>query len=149
MHGVQLTDAELARLAASGAALVTCPRSNVWTGVGLPPIDRFIGSGVRLAVGTDSLASAPDLNLFAELALMRECAPAVSARRLIECATAQGAAALGYATEFGRIAPGARAALIAVQVPAGVDDVEEYLVGGIDAGQVIWLDDHAGEPSVA
>ena len=149
VHGVQLTDAELARLAASGAALVTCPRSNVWTGVGLPPIDRFIGSGVRLAVGTDSLASAPDLNLFAELALMRECAPAVSARRLIECATAQGAAALGYATEFGRIAPGARAALIAVQVPAGVDDVEEYLVGGIDAGQVIWLDDHAGEPSVA
>ena len=149
VHGVQLTDTELARLAASGAALVTCPRSNVWTGVGLPPIDRFLRSGVRLAVGTDSLASVPDLNLFAELALMRECAPAVSARRLIECATAHGAAALGFAADFGRVAPGARSALIAVQVPAGVDDVEEYLVGGIDPDQVTWLDDHTREPAVA
>ena len=143
VHGVQLTDAELSRLAATGTTLVTCPRSNVWTGVGTPPIDRFIRSGVRLAVGTDSLASAPDLNLFAELALMRRCAPAVPARRLIACATAAGAAALGFSDQFGRIEPGAPAALIGVSVPVGVGDVEEYLVGGIEPGQVCWLDQHA------
>ena len=47
----------LARLAAIGATLVTCPRSNQWVGVGAPPIERFYESGVPVAVGTDSLAS--------------------------------------------------------------------------------------------
>lgn len=140
VHGVQLTDSELARLAERGATLVTCPRSNRWTGVGDPPIDRFVKSGVRLAVGTDSLASAPDLNLFAELASMRRCAPTVPARRLLSCATSAGADALGFGDTHGRIAPGRHAALISVSLPAGVSDVEEYLVNGITADQVHWLE---------
>ena len=142
VHGVQLTDAELGVLAGVGVTLVTCPRSNVWTGVGPPPLDRFIHSGVRLAVGTDSLASVPDLNVFAELELMRRLAPAVPARRLLECATVRGAEALGFAADYGQIAPGRRAALIGVRVPRGVTDVEEYLVGGITPDQVTWLEDH-------
>ena len=140
VHGVQLTDTELARLADRGVTLVTCPRSNRWTGVGDPPIDRFFQSGVRLAVGTDSLASAPDLNLFAELASMRRCAPSVPARRLLTCATSAGADALGFGDAYGRIAPGRRAALISVSLPAGISDVEEYLVNGITADQVQWLE---------
>ena len=141
VHGVQLTDSELARLADRNVTLVTCPRSNRWTGVGDPPIERFVESGVRLAVGTDSLASAPDLNLFAELASMRRCAPSVPARRLLDCATSAGADALGFGDTFGRIAPGRPAALIGVQLPRGVGDVEEYLVNGITADQVRWLEE--------
>jgi cytosine/adenosine deaminase-related metal-dependent hydrolase len=141
VHGVQLTDPELALLVRRGATLVTCPRSNVWTGVGPPPIERFFRSGVRLAVGTDSLASVPDLNLFAELELMRRLAPAVSARRLLASATIRGAEALGFADALGQIAPGSRAALIAVCVPPNVSDVEEYLVDGIVPDQVTWLED--------
>ena len=143
VHGVQLTDEELALLVARGVTLVTCPRSNVWTGVGHPPIDRFLRSGVRLALGTDSLASVPDLNMFAELELMRRLAPSVSARRLLACATICGAEALGFADELGQITPGRRAALIAVRVPQDVSDVEEYLVGGIVPDQVTWLEDRA------
>ena len=71
---------ELERVAAKGATLVTCPRGNERTGAGTPPIAEFFESGVRLAVGTDSLASVPDLNVFAELAEMRRLAPAVPAR---------------------------------------------------------------------
>jgi cytosine/adenosine deaminase-related metal-dependent hydrolase len=138
VHGVQLTDDELVRLADLDVTLVTCPRSNVWTGVGEPPIERFFRSGVRLAVGTDSLASAPDLNLFSELALMRRLAPTVPGRRLLECATGHGARALGFAGECGALVPGARAP-IAVSVPARLDDVEEYLVSGIQPEQVDWL----------
>ena len=44
-----------------GATLVTCPRGNIRTGAGAPPIEEFFGAGVRVAVGTDSLASVPDL----------------------------------------------------------------------------------------
>lgn len=149
VHGVQLTDAELARLAEVDATLVTCPRSNEWVGVGAPPLARFLASGVRLAVGTDSLASAPDLNLFAELQMMRGLAPDAPARRLLGAATRGGAEALGLEAELGTIAPGKRAALIAVTLPAGTADPEEALLGGIAPGAVRVLEMagyHGGRP---
>ena len=139
-HGVQLTGAELARVAEAGATLVTCPRSNRWTGAGTPPIDRFHAAGVRLAVGTDSLASVADLNLFAELAEMRRIAPAVPAAALLRAATLSGAAALGYGAEYGAIAAGRPAALIAVKGAGRAGDVEEYLVGGVAPQDITWID---------
>jgi cytosine/adenosine deaminase-related metal-dependent hydrolase len=138
VHGVQLTDAELGRLAAAGATLVTCPRSNRWVGVGDPPIARFLASGVALALGTDSLASAADLNLFAELAALRQLAPDAPSRRLLGMATDGGARALGLADALGTIAPGKRAALIAVDVPPGTADPEEALLSGVTPERVHW-----------
>ena len=140
VHGVQFTDAELSRLAAARATVVACPRSNRWTGAGVPPLDRFFASGVRVAVGTDSLASVDDLNLFAELAEVRRLAPAVPAARILESATLAGAQALGFAAELGSIEPGKRAQLLAVRLPAGVADVEEYLVSGVQPADVLWLE---------
>lgn len=139
VHGVQFDDAALARVAARGAVLVTCPRSNVWVGVGVPPVSRFYRSGVPVAVGTDSLASVADLNLFSELAALRSAAPDVPPRRLLESATLVGARALGFAATHGSIEPGKRAALIAVALPGAVDDVEAFLVGGIAPSQVRWI----------
>ena len=56
------------RLRRAGAVLVTCPRSNVWVGAGLPRLSHFYAARLPVAIGTDSLASAPTLNLFDELA---------------------------------------------------------------------------------
>ena len=131
---------DLARLDARGATLVTCPRSNGHTGAGAPPLEDFYASGVRVAVGTDSLASAPDLNVFAELATMRALAPSVPATSLLDSATRQGARALGFDAEYGTIEPGKRARLLAVGDPARHDDVEEYLVSGIGPEQIRWLE---------
>jgi cytosine/adenosine deaminase-related metal-dependent hydrolase len=139
VHGVQFTDGDLASLASVGATVVACPRSNRWTGAGRPPIDRFYASGARVAIGTDSLASVEDLNLFAELAAVRALAPAVPAGALLRSATVSGAEALGFADDLGSIAPGKRAQLIAVRLPGHVADVEEYLVGGIDPSDVRWI----------
>jgi cytosine/adenosine deaminase-related metal-dependent hydrolase len=144
VHGVQMSAPDLARLATHDATLVTCPRSNVRTGAGIPPVARFYQSGVRVAIGTDSLASTPDLNVFAELAELRQLAPAVSASCLLESATRHGARALGFDADYGTIEPGKRARLLAVSVPDDADDVEEYLVSGIQAEQVRWLDAGAG-----
>jgi aminodeoxyfutalosine deaminase len=144
VHGVQLTDAELGQVKAAGATIVTCPRSNRWTGAGTPPLSRFYASGVRVAIGTDSLASVDDLNMFNELATVRALAPDVSARRIIESATRIGAEALGFSREFGTIEPGKRAELIAVRIPRDVPDVEEYLLTGIKPADIAWLD--TGEP---
>ena len=96
VHGVRLRDDELKLLAEHGTTLVTCPRSNVWVGSGNPPIERFYASGVRVAVGTDSLASATDLNIFSEIALMHHIAPNVPPARLLASATLEGARALGF-----------------------------------------------------
>ena len=141
VHCVQLTDGDLKALATAGATVVTCPRSNRWTGAGVAPIERFYASGVRVAVGTDSLGSVEDLNLFSELAFMRELAPGVPARALLESATKQGADALGFGDQLGTIEPGKRAELIAVVLPdaASETDVEEYLVRGITPELVTWV----------
>ena len=94
-----------------------------------------------MAVGTDSLASTPDLNVFTELAAMRALAPSVPASRLLDSATRVGARALGFDADFGTIAPGKRGRLLAVDIPLRVDDVEEYLVSGIHPEQVRWIDE--------
>ena len=141
VHGVQMTSDDLARLKARGTTLVTCPRSNGHTGAGAPPIQDFYDAGVRVAVGTDSLASAPDLNVFAELATMRALAPAVPATALLESATIEGARALGFDADYGTIEPAKRARLIAVDLSPDADDVEEYLVSGIRPDQIRWIDD--------
>ena len=139
VHGVQLDDQSLDRLAVLGSTLVTCPRSNEWVGVGVPPIERFYRSGVAVAVGTDSLASVSDLNLFSELKTMRWLAPSVPARELLKSATIVGARALGLDSELGTLAPGKLATMIAVELPDHTGDVEEYLVNGIDARQIQWV----------
>jgi cytosine/adenosine deaminase-related metal-dependent hydrolase len=137
VHCTQCADAELARLAQAGATIVTCPRSNVWVGVGSPPVARFYASGARVAIGTDSLASASDLNLWSELAALHHLAPEIPPRRLLESATRIGAEALGF-RDLGVIAPGARARLITVDLPLGVTDVERYLLEGVHPSQVAW-----------
>ena len=140
VHGVQMTLDDLGRLKARGTTLVTCPRSNGHTGAGAPPIQDFYDAGVRVAVGTDSLASSPDLSVFAELATMRALAPSVSASALLESGTLQGARALGLDGDYGTIEAGKRAALIAVALPPeGAGDVEEYLVSGIEPEQISWV----------
>lgn len=135
-HGVHLTDDELDRLASVGATIVTCPRSNLWVGAGMPRLSHFYASGVQVAVGTDSLASTPTLSVFDELAEMRRIAPDVAAASLLESATRVGAEALGFGRSHGTIAPHKAAALIAVDVPSSVTDVEEYLVSGVPAESV-------------
>lgn len=136
VHGVHLSPSALEQIRDRQAVLVTCPRSNEWVGAGMPPVSHFYASGAPVAVGTDSLASVASLNLFDELAALRRIAPEVSAASLLESATRVGAEALGHGDRYGTITPGKRAALVAVRVPAGVKDVEEYLVGGVPAGDI-------------
>jgi cytosine/adenosine deaminase-related metal-dependent hydrolase len=138
VHATQLEPPALQRLADRGCVIVSCPRSNRWVGAGDPPLDDFYASGAPVTFGTDSLASAPDLDMFAELAAARAVST-VPAARLLESATLTAARALGLDADLGSIAAGKRAALVAVRVPADVDDVEEYLVGGIAPDQIAWL----------
>ena len=141
VHGTQLDTAQLRRLAASGATLVLCARSNQRVGAGRPPVRQAFAAGVRIAVGTDSLASVEDLNVFAEMAFLHAIAPDVPSSRLLEAATRGGAQALGCAA-LGVLAPGATSRAIVRTPPAGVQDVEQWLVAdAADTGDLRWLDE--------
>jgi cytosine/adenosine deaminase-related metal-dependent hydrolase len=136
VHGVHLTDDGLERIRRAKAVLVTCPRSNLWVGAGSPRLSHFFASGAPVAIGTDSLASAPTLNMFDELAEVRRLTPELAAPTLLDSATRRGATALGFGRDYGTLAPGKRAALVAVDVPPAERDVEEYLVSGVAAGAI-------------
>ena len=136
VHGVHLSETDLETLARRRAVIVTCPRSNQWVGAGMPNVSRFYAAGIPVAIGTDSLASVGSLNLFDELAELRRIAPGVAAAAFLESATRVGAEALGFGGTHGTLAGGKRAALVAVDVPGGVTDVEEYLVSGVPRGAV-------------
>ena len=139
VHGIQCDGDALTRLRRLGTTIVSCPRSNRYVGAGDPPLETFYAAGVSVAFGTDSLASVGDLNLFGELAAARRIASRVSARQLLESATLNGARALGFGERFGSLEQGKQAALIAVQLPARVSDVEEYLVSGIGPDAIQWV----------
>ena len=140
VHATQCTGDDLDRLRALGACVIACPRSNRHVGVGAPPLEAFYAMKVVVALGTDSLASVDTLSVFDELAEARRLAPRVPARQLLESATLAGARALGFADLLGTLEPGRLARVIAVRLPEGVADVEEYLVSGVDPASIEWLE---------
>jgi cytosine/adenosine deaminase-related metal-dependent hydrolase len=102
VHGVQLDETEIASIAAAGAHLVLCPRSNARLQVGTAPVAKLKEAGVRLALGTDSLASNDSLSIWDELAFSAEAyAGTFNSQELLDLATAGSAAALGLHEQLG------------------------------------------------
>jgi cytosine/adenosine deaminase-related metal-dependent hydrolase len=132
-HGVHVDAEGRALLRERGTAVALCVRSNAVLGAGEAPVADYLAEGSPVAIGTDSRASNPSLDLVEELAAVREIALAQGfpaeglARRLVEAATAGGARALGL-TDVGRIEPGARADLAVFDVPGATEDPYESLV---------------------
>jgi len=80
-----------------------------------------------VALGTDSLASNEDLDMFAEMRALRDQNPDLSAEEVVRAATLNGARALGLGRSLGSLAPGKSARFIGVKVK-GVDDPYEGLL---------------------
>ncbi|HMC95204.1 MAG TPA: amidohydrolase family protein, partial [Polyangia bacterium] len=106
-------DRRIARQA--GATVVLCPRSNLHIGGRMADVSALLDDGLSLALGTDSLASTPDLSLWGEMATLAAHFPAVPAARWIEAATRGGATALGL-PDHGALAPGKRPGVLDVLV---------------------------------
>ena len=131
VHCVDLDAEDLALLAASGATAVLCPRSNRHITGLRPPLPALLEAGVPLAVGTDSLASAPSLAPLAELALLRRELPEIPAARLLPIAW--NGAAVG-APHVGRLAPGPAPGILAAPLDgARPEDPFEFLLGAFGA----------------
>ena len=128
-HGVQVDDADCALLAARGVSVVLCPRSNRALDVWLAPVPELRAAGVRLAIGTDSLASVPSLDLWEDVLALHRAFPSLEPEWLVRTATQGGAEALGF-DDLGRIAPGAEAAFAFAEGPASLSDPLAFLLSG-------------------
>jgi len=102
-------DEELAILAAGRASVVYMPRTHAYFGHAPHRWRQMLKMGINVAVGTDSRASSPDLNLVEELRLLHRLAPSVAAERLWEMATVRAARAIGQEGAVGSILRGKRA----------------------------------------
>ncbi len=140
IHAVHVTAADIRRMAAARAGVAHCPRSNARLSGGVAPVPAFLAAGIAVGLGTDSLASAPTLELWDEM----RAALAVHAGRLtpaavLEMATLGGARALGLADRVGSLEVGKRADLIAVAGGAvAASDPAGSLIAGT-RGEDVWL----------
>lgn len=140
-HGVQVSAEEAELLAERGVAVALCPRSNALLQAGEAPLEHYAAAGTPLALGTDSAASCPDLDLLGEAGAWAALArrrglrdwPGAQGRRSLEeqavrLATVDGAAAMGWSAAAGVLEPGRRADLVGVALDTAVDTVWHDLV---------------------
>ncbi|MBK7878171.1 MAG: amidohydrolase family protein [Planctomycetes bacterium] len=106
-HGNAARPFELDELARARATLVHCPGTHAFFGREPVDVPGWLGRGVRVALGTDSLASNDDLDLALELARLRSAYPALPPARAWELATLGGARALGAEGRAGELRAGA------------------------------------------
>src|SRR5579872_5610129 len=114
-HVNYCNDDELAILAAGKASVVYCPRTHEFFGHPPHRWREMISQGINVAVGTDSCASSPDLNLVDDLRLLHRQFPDEPVELLWEMATVRAARAIGL-KNVGAIQIGAAADLVVFSV---------------------------------
>ena len=141
VHGVKVDAAEARLLARLGVTVVCVPRANDRLRMGQVPLGHYADAGVPLALGTDSLAAAPSLDLLGEAAAWVAVArahglhywpsragPMPLDEAAVRLATIDGATALGWGDRCGALEPGRRADLVGVQVSTTADTVYRDLL---------------------
>jgi len=121
-HCVHLDAAGIARFAATGTGVATCPCSNQRLASGHAPVRAMRRAGVPVGLGVDGAASNDASHLLAEArqamlaARVREGdAGAMTARQALELATRGGARVLGR-DDIGSLEPGKAADFIAIDL---------------------------------
>ncbi|MEV5407483.1 amidohydrolase family protein [Thermopolyspora sp. NPDC052614] len=154
-HAVYLTPDERRVLRKRGTVIALCPRSNRTLGLDTPQVAALLEEGNPIAVGTDSLASSPSMDLLEDVRLLRDLAreqgytDADLERRLVGAATEGGARALGMASGPGRIGaliPGARADFAVFDIDTGTREPYRTLIeegpgrcaATVIAGRRVW-----------
>ena len=127
VHMVHASVDDRRRARAAGATVVLCPRSNLHIGGRLPDVPAFIDDQLALAIGTDSLASTPDLSLWGEVRTLAHHFPGLPAGLWLRAATLGGAQALALPL-LGGLTVGRRPGLLAVSLSDDGRDPEGDLV---------------------
>ncbi len=116
VHAVHLEPSDWDRVAQRGCSVCFCPRSNHNLNVGRPAVGEALARGINAALGTDSLASNTDLDLFREAFWLLERDPGIAPDQAFFMITAGAARALGADGWCGTLAVGRTARLLTVDL---------------------------------
>jgi aminodeoxyfutalosine deaminase len=138
VHLVFADEKEVSMLAEKQVHVCICARSNSNLHKRLPDVPMMMQAGLRLCLGTDSLASNDSLSLFDEMVYLSSVFPQISPRDILTMATVNGARALGFEDRFGRLTPGRAVKMIYVPVSAsGREQVTEAIVNAEFSGNIV------------
>ena len=125
IHCVRVDDEDIAAIATHDCAVAHCPASNAKLGHGIAPLAAMLDAGIRVGLGTDSVASNDRMELLGEarLAVLAANArggrhDALDAARALELTTLGSARALGLDAEIGTLEIGKSADLAAFPIAA-------------------------------
>ncbi len=148
-HSISIPQEDWGRLTGRPFTTVICASACMRAGAEAAPVVGMRSAGINVAIGTDNVCNNNDYDLFSEmrtvakLASYREKRPgALSAREVVDMATAGGAKALGLADEIGELAAGKKADLIVLDqngigwTPFGANDPFTALVYSVSGLQV-------------
>jgi cytosine/adenosine deaminase-related metal-dependent hydrolase len=106
IHCVQVDEPDIEILREAGVAVALCPRSNRAHRHGSAPFAAFRRAGLRIGLGTDSVVSSGDVNLWSEAA-----AAGLEGEQALRMLTIEGARALGLDRAIGSLDVGKQADL--------------------------------------
>ncbi len=112
-------------MAGEGVKVCLCPGSNQFLQTGKAPVQDYLDQGLLPSLGTDSLASNPELSLWREMRLLAEAHPTVLPTEIFRMATQGGAEALGLEHRLGTLEPGKEADLLAVPIADNLKNAEQ------------------------
>jgi cytosine/adenosine deaminase-related metal-dependent hydrolase len=140
VHLTRASSEDLQLLLEHQTSIVLCPRSNYFISRSLPPLSVMLRLGLNPAMGTDSLASNQDLNLWEEMVLVHRAFPEIAPEIIIRMATLNGAKALALDNELGSISQGKNARLLFL--PLGKCSAKELPEAMIDSrgSGLMWID---------
>jgi cytosine/adenosine deaminase-related metal-dependent hydrolase len=91
-----------------------CPNANQFISRQMPNLPLFLQKGVRLVLGTDSLASNHQLDLMSEMQTLQAHFPDLQLEMMLQWATINGAKALGIENKYGSFEKGKSPGVIAI-----------------------------------
>jgi cytosine/adenosine deaminase-related metal-dependent hydrolase len=136
VHGNYLAGDELEFISQhkSRFSIAYCPRTHQFFGHDPYPLGQMLRLGINVALGTDSRASNPDLNLLKEMKTVRESFPDIGLDQIVEMATLGGAKALGLQRQLGSLTTGKQAVFcVAPLNDKSLDDPYAGIVNADDA----------------
>jgi 5-methylthioadenosine/S-adenosylhomocysteine deaminase len=116
IHAIEIDDGDLQRIAATGATVVHCPKSNAKLGHDIARVSDMRCSGIPVSLGTDSVASNNVVDMFEEMRtavffqrILTGKVQALSAADVFRMATIDAALCLRLDKELGSLDPQKRA----------------------------------------
>ena len=143
VHATAAPPSDIALLAKAGSPVSVSPFTELRVGFGVSNVGAFIAGGITIGFSVDTTALSGNADMFGIMKVTENLEDgrtqnefAISARRVIEIATIEGARSMGIDDKIGSLRPGKRADIIMIDTrainDAPVIDVAHTVVEAVE-----------------